>query len=221
MFSTYAFMVTLMLGCFIFFIVITIVPILKSARDSKTFEKKLLAIKSDFGVFDYFLTKSAPVGQAYDNLGIILGNPSGKNEIIKVCNPYCGPCSALHPKLEHLMNNNPDLKVRVIFTASSEVDDIKRRPVTLFLALQQEYGDSFTHKALNTWYGMPKKNYESFASNYKVSNAVLHEQNLKIIAMRQWCDSMKIRATPTLFVNGFELPAEYGADDLAKLLMHQ
>jgi len=40
-------------------------------------------------------------------------------------------------------------------------------------------------------------------------NGELTLQKEKIYAMRAWCDSMKIRVTPTIFVNGAELPESY------------
>ena len=60
-------------------------------------------------------------------------------------------------------------------------------------------------QALDDWYLAEKKDYDAFALKYPM-NGELQQQKDKIIAMREWCDAMKIRATPTIYINGQELP---------------
>ncbi len=36
--------------------------------------------------------------------------------------------------------------------------------------------------------------------------------------MRNWCDAEHITHTPTIFINGHELPKEYSIDDLTEVL---
>lgn len=216
-FQSYPFLITLLIGAFTFFLISASVPMLKSVRDSKTYQRNLRLFKSDKNVFKYFLNKSESVTEPADSLGIVIGNPAASNEIIKVCNPYCGPCSDMHPKLGHLLKNNPDVKLRIIFTASGEEHDEKRKPVIHFLAIQQKFGNELAHSAIDNWYGAIHKDYEVFASRFIVDNE-LKEQNDKVLAMSRWCDSMKIRVTPTLFVNGYEFPPEYSVEDLQNIL---
>jgi len=39
-----------------------------------------------------------------NNVGLIIGNEDAQNEIIKVCNPYCEPCSKAHPILDEIIH---------------------------------------------------------------------------------------------------------------------
>lgn len=146
-------------------------------------------------------------------MGIVVGNPNAQNEIIKVCNPYCGPCAKAHPELEQILKQNADVKVRIIFTASGEEDDLKTAPVQHLLAIQEKYGMDVVNQALDDWYLADKKDYETFAQKYPM-NGELIQQKEKIYAMRDWCDAMKIRATPTIFINGAELPDIYRISEL-------
>jgi uncharacterized membrane protein/thiol-disulfide isomerase/thioredoxin len=214
----YPFVITISIGAFMLFLISALVPVLKSARDSKALEKNLRMFKSDKNVFKYFLGKSEPLVYPVDSLGIILGNPEANNEIVKVCNPYCGPCSDMHLKLEKVIKSNNDIKLRIIFTASIEKNDMARKPVTHFLALQQKFGDKVVHTAIDDWYSSPYKDYENFASRFVIDSKFLDDQNDKIIAMSSWVESMKIRVTPTLFVNGYELPSEFKVEDLVEIL---
>lgn len=218
-FQSHPFIITVLIGAFIFFSISSLVPMLKLARDSKGLERNLRIFKSDKSVFHYFLNKSERLAYPVNNLGIIIGNPAANNEIIKICNPYCGPCSDMHLKLERLIKTNNDVRLRIIFAVSAEKNDIGRRPVTHFLAIQQKFGNKHVHKALDNWYNSPNKDYNTFANEFSIDSD-LEEQNDKVMAMNSWVDSMKIRVTPTLFFNGYEFPSEYKIDDLTEILLN-
>lgn len=67
----------------------------------------------------------------------------------------------------------------------------------------------------DNWYMAKAKDYPVFAKKYPM-NGELQLQKDKIKAMHHWCDQMKIRATPTLFINGYELPESYQVNELKK-----
>jgi len=216
-FQSYPFVITLLIGAFIFFLISVLIPILKSARDSKILERNLRMFKSDKNVFKYFLDKGEPLSYPVDNLGIIIGNPTANNELIKVCNPYCSYCSDMHLRLEQLIKNNNNIRLRIVFSVSIEKNDIGRKTVAHFLAIQQKYGNELVRTALDDWYSSPYKDYETFAKRFIIGSE-LEEQDDKILTMSNWVDSMKIRVTPTLFFNGYEFPPEYKVDDLIDIL---
>lgn len=211
-FSDYPLFITLFIGMFMFFAIKILIPVFNMAKDGKIYEKKLKLIKSNKEVFNYFLNDSIPVMLSPNNLGIILGNPYASNEIIKVCNPYCPPCSDMHFKLESIIKQNRDVKLRIIFTATGEEDDFTNAPVAYFLAVQEAFGPTVVNVVLDDWYASDK-DYITFASKKPIGKE-LESQKDKIIAMGQWCDKMKVRGTPSLFVNGYELPEEYRISDL-------
>lgn len=189
------------------------IPMLKEAKESKSYAKRLKKLRYNPDIFKTLLAKSDTVTVSAEGLGVVVGNPEAKNEIIKVCNPYCKPCAKAHPELEHIIKNNQDVKIRVIFTASGEENDKKTAPVLHLLAIQSKGDMKMTTKALDDWYLPDKKDYETFAQKYPL-NGELKGQLDKIIAMRDWCDVMKIRATPTIYVNGSELPDSYRISEL-------
>ncbi|NSL88809.1 thioredoxin domain-containing protein [Chitinophaga sp. Mgbs1] len=211
--APYSVAVTLLTGLLILVLTNTIIPELRSARDGRSYEMKWKKLKYNPEIFQALLDKSDRVNISADSLGITVGNPAAANEIIKVCNPYCGPCSKTHPELEHIINNNPDVKLRIIFTASGEDSDKRTFPVAHLLAIQEKYGSEKVQQALDDWYLAREKNYETFALKYPM-NGELQTQREKIHAMRNWCDAMKIRATPTIYINGKELPDNYRVAEL-------
>jgi len=216
LFQGYPFFVTLVIGIFMFLLLSALVPKLRSAKNSKAFERNLRIFKSDKNVFNYFLKKGERLKHPVDNLGIIVGNPTAHNEIIKVCNPYCSYCSVVQLELERLVKNN-DVRLRIIFTVSVEKNDIGKKTVAHFLAIQQKYGNELVYTALYDWYNSPHKDYGTFAKRFVVDSQI-DEQDGQIDAMNKWVDTMQIRVTPTLFFNGYEFPSAYKIEDLGYIL---
>lgn len=211
----YSYNYLLVLTLFMGFVltVFTLLPIIKNARKNKDTEKKWQKLRYNPEIFQALINKSEKIGYPTDNLGIVVGNPNAKNEIIKVCNPYCGPCANAHPELEQIIKRNKDVKIRIIFTASGEENDMKTAPVQHLLAIQEKYGLEQVSQALDDWYLAENKDYEAFAQKYQM-NGELKQQKDKIVAMKNWCNTMKIRATPTIYVNGAELPETYRITEL-------
>ncbi|HAL52526.1 MULTISPECIES: vitamin K epoxide reductase family protein [Sphingobacterium] len=204
-------------GIVIFLLFSYAIPIIKIAHNSKEYEKRWKRLRYDPTVFDSLLNKSTAISLPMDDLGIIVGNPEAELEILKVCNPYCNPCSKAHLVLDRIIKNNDNIKVRIIFTASGESNDKATLPVAHILDLYENYDKQTLTKALDEWYLEENKNYEKFASKYPL-NEKSELQIDKIKKMNSWCEKMKIRATPTVFVNGRELPEGYNVDDLEDIL---
>ena len=201
------------LGVAILLLTYYAIPLLKKAREARNYEKRWKRLRFNPDIFQSLLEKSTPVTVSPEGLGILVGNPDARNEIIKVCNPYCGPCSEAHAVLERIIKNNSDVKLRVIFNALGADWDKRTPPARHFLFLDEKHGAVLLHKALNVWYSATEKNYEKFALQFPTDNELL-KYNEKIFEMRKWCDDMKIRATPTIFINGHELPESYRIAEL-------
>ena len=174
-----------------------------------------LRLKYNDEIFDSLLQKQNAIIGSVESLGIVLGNPQGSIQIIKVCNPYCGPCAAAHPELENLIKENDEVKVRIIFTATTDESDFRKLPVKHLLALDGDHKKIAS--ALDDWYLPQKKNYQAFAAKYPL-NGELNLQEEKIKAMHTWCRINNISATPTFYLNGRQLPSNYNVGDLKYFL---
>lgn len=189
------------------------IPIMKRANESKEYEMKWKKLLYNPKIFASILEKSEAINYPVNGIGLVIGNESAENEIVKVCNPYCQPCSSTHLVLQEIIRKNNNVKLRIIFTASGDERDIKTAPVQHLLAIQEKYGKQKLHEALDDWYLASAKKYDTFAIKYPM-NGELNLQTDKILEMRDWCEAMKIRATPTLYINGQELPEIYNPVDL-------
>lgn len=207
------FLTLLLIGAIVLSLTSFTIPLLKTAKESRINKIRWKQLRYNPDIFNMLLRKESFVSQSAEGLGIVIGNPNAKHEIIKVCNPYCGPCAKAHPELEELINSNPNIKVRIIFTATGLDNDIRTAPVQHLLAIQERDGREIVRNALDSWYMSDTKDYVAFANKFPV-NGLVTQQGEKINAMGKWCDHMKIRATPTFFINGYELPDSYQIGEL-------
>lgn len=191
-------------------------PLLEKKKETNVYKRGLKRIKNNPDVLHGLLAKSRKILSSTEGLGISLNTDTANYNVINVCNPYCGPCAEAHPILEKLAENG-NINLQILFTASNHEEDITAKPVRQFLAIDANGDKSKIKEALNEWYSAEKKDYESFASRYPM-NGELEQQEKKIAAMRQWCNTENITHTPTLFINGYELPNEYSVEDLKEVL---
>ncbi|MGH2644849.1 MAG: vitamin K epoxide reductase family protein, partial [Chitinophagaceae bacterium] len=203
-------------------------PLWLKAREGKQYKLQLLRLKHDPRIFEALLPRQKSISsESLESLGITLGNPEAKYILVKVCNPYCGPCARAHPEIEKLLEANPDIQARIIFTATEDEKDIRSKPVKHLMAIHEKGNTSLTRQALDDWYLAPKKDYEVFANKYPLNGELL-EQGDKLKAMSKWCEKTEISFTPTFFVSSpslnreerevRQLPDIYGIDDLKYLL---
>jgi uncharacterized membrane protein len=200
-----------------------IMPALEGAKEGKYFRTELQRLKNDKLVLGALLKKQKQVIADPRGLGITIGNPEAPYKIIKVCNPYCGPCGRAHKVIEEFVEHNPNLQVQIIFTATTSDLDHKKPPVKHLLAIAQRKDPAMTRKALDDWYLAPEKDYGAFAARYPM-NGELQQQEARIAGMFAWCRAMKIESTPTFFISSagedsafsrfHQLPPAYSIADL-------
>ncbi|MFD2965796.1 vitamin K epoxide reductase family protein [Sphingobacterium bambusae] len=194
------------------------IPVLKKAKDSRRYEIQWKKMRHNADIFHWLLQKSKSIIAPVENIGIVIGNPTAKHEIIKVCNPYCDPCARIHLTLKEITQHNTNVKLRIIFTASGDGNDRKTAPVSHLLAIEESLGSKVVQQALEEWYLTEEKKYEAFAEKYPM-NGKLNQQGAKIKRMFKWCKDMEIRATPTIYINGNELPESYQVAELKHILL--
>ena len=78
-------------------------PLILRLQESINTKREFLRIKFNTEIFETLLNKQKNITEPIDGLGIDLGNPDATNTLVKVCNPYCGPCAKAHPEIEKLL----------------------------------------------------------------------------------------------------------------------
>ena len=188
-------------------------PLLIKLKENSGYKTAFKRLQYSPDIFNGLLQQQKPITKGYNNLGINMGNPNAANTIVKVCNPYCGPCAKAHPELEEILNHTDNVKIKIIFTSTNHEGDRAGKVVRHLLALAANGNAKLTQQSLDDWYLAPQKDYESFAAKYPM-NGELKMQDEKINAMSNWCKESEITHTPTIFINGRQLPETYSIEEL-------
>lgn len=171
------------------------------------YKYSLAHIKYHKEVFQTLLLTSRKIEMPTDDCGIILGNPKGTIHIVKVCNPYCGHCADAQPILQKIANDHPDVKLQIIFATNPNTPFYKETPIDLFLSHYHKGADM--ERILSDWYANPLKDKNKFEQVYPVSDKDIARNKDNADRMFKFCEDVNIVGTPTIFINGHELPNYY------------
>lgn len=192
-------------------------PYILWLQEAKNTKRQYLRIKFNSEIFETLLKKQKTITIPADGLGIDIGNPNATNTLIKVCNPYCGPCAKAHPRLDKLLKEIDDLKVKIIFTTPNNAEHFAFKTTSHLMAVYSQNDKENIKHALDDWYLADKKDYDVFAKKYPLNGEFTRQGN-KIEAMYKWCKSTGINFTPTIFINDYQLPDAYSIGDLQYFL---
>jgi protein-disulfide isomerase/uncharacterized membrane protein len=193
-------------------------PLLKRWQTAKQEQRAYRRLKFNPDVFAGMLQKQKAVQTSAEGLGITLGPADAPHQLLKVCNPYCGPCSQAHPKIEKLLHQHSNLQVKILFMVADEPGQRPHTAASHLMAIAQNANSQQqVQQALDDWYLADKKDYDAFAAKYRLNGEVA-AQAPSVTAMEKWSLANDIRYTPTIFFNGNEMPPEYDLEDLSYFL---
>lgn len=189
-------------------------PFFTKAKDAINYTNAFARIQRNPVVFNVLLRQEQKIIDGWQHLGIDYGNTTGKTSIVKVCNPYCIPCSQGHSFLEDLKTTNPNVTIKIILLPKDPPGEIISQHL---LSLARNLSPEKLDLAINDWYLSDSKNYESFAERYPLYKEY-PENHEHLELVKNWCKKMNITYTPTYFIDGFRLPKSYSISDLKYLL---
>jgi len=179
---------------------------------------RLVRFKRNPDVFRSILEFRRKIDMAPLTHDLQLGTAAAPLKVLMVCNPLCIPCAAAHELLYDLMARYEfSLTVRFAVNYSNK-EDIRTRVVEhIFKAVagNNKYSDpGYVSRLIHDWY--EQMNYTEFVRQYPVENDM--PVDTEIEEQRGWLARIPIKATPTIFVCGYELPEQYSVADLAMMV---
>lgn len=135
---------------------------------------------------------------------IEFGNSNAKNTITVFSNPHCEPCARMHKKIEKLLEDtNSNFRIQYIL---SSFDSILDCSCEFFIFINKRYPKEERDKIYNEWFDYGKYNKENIFKKYSfdVNDKMISDEYKKQL---EWKKKTKLRATPTVMFNGYELPA--------------
>jgi uncharacterized membrane protein len=146
-----------------------------------------------------------------DTSKIIFGNPDAKILITILTNPHCRFCMEIHNRMEEILSKTGNkLCVQYMFTSFGEQHEISSQ------FLIATYFNNEINKArdiYNQWFNNNKYSRDEFFAKfgYDLQDETIENELQK---HKKWAQDNKINATPTIFINSYELPDEYEIEDI-------
>ena len=188
-------------------------PLFVALRTSRQEHNELMYLKRNPDLFRAMVVQQPQMPTIPENLHpIVLGNPDAEHTITMVTNPYCGPCAKTHKELEQLLRRNDNVKAAIIFADGA---DSRATQVAIHAVALAQQGNA--QQALTDWYEQPGKNFDAWAEQYPIRSKPTDWQSV-VQQHSDWCQMADIKATPTLYVDGYLLPEQYRFDRLRWLI---
>ena len=188
-----------------------IVPKLNTEEAIQSLKQSMNSLKADENVFTALL-KQQPFYETNDCDSIIrFGNPDSSLRITVFSNPYCNPCAKMHKRIDDLLQRvNNDISVQYILSSFNE--NLNSTNKYLIAACLGKNPDSKT-QLFNDWF----ENGKALKDEY-FSSLSLNMENPKIeVEFKKheaWKKKNQLRGTPTVLINGYQLPESYKIEDL-------
>jgi hypothetical protein len=187
-----------------------------SEKMNKEIVQKMNNLKMNEEIFSFLLKSQSyyPVDKSVSK--ILFGNTQSNNLITIVTNPYCNACALMHKKVIELMKMM-EHKVCVQYIISTFSPSLEFTEKFLIGAYFQNDSANI-NMIYESWFEKGRSNTMNFINNYDIN---IENKDVKdeFEKHKTWLSLTKINATPTILVNGFQLPDIYKIDDLELLFI--
>jgi len=191
-------------------------PFILKAEDLKREMIKTLKWQRNPDVFLSSLYNQKKVNVNTWRNDIIIGAPHAAVQIMVACNPYCGPCAKTHEQIHELIETHfTNVGVTVRFTVNADNILDKRSIAVAHILYACQNNKAKTKKILHDWFSL--MNLEQWLLSYN-ENVCVGDFKNQLKQHQSWCDENKIQYTPTIFINGYQMPANYEVKDLTLLI---
>lgn len=150
-----------------------------------------------------------------------LGDANAPLQLMVACSLYCGPCSNAHKILHALLEKNIQFGLTIRFLVTNDAANERSKAAAYLFQLllnrgwsQEENSIIYCRQLLHDWYQL--NDFNQFASQYPLQQTLPVEYLLQ--QHQYWITENKIQHTPTIFINGYELPKLYTVDDLPLMI---
>lgn len=195
-----------------FLIIRVLLPKLTVSGQIETIRQEINSIKASEDIFSILLKQQPYIPTPMDVSSICFGNREARNRITILTNPHCNPCAKLHKEVDQLLEKSGgEICVQYLFASFQGLEDSARFLIGSYLF---EKDSAKVQQLYSEWYASGKNNKEAFMRNHPVlMNPDVVEK--EYASHQQWSLKNQLRATPTVFFNGYRLPENYQLVDLA------
>ncbi len=125
---------------------------------------------------------------------VLLGNPDAAHSLTIVTNPLCGPCVCLHGELKQLLADTDEINCRLVFTGPRDAQRIAE------VLLSLPAGE--VENALHDWCEDVTRDVRKWLKKWSSVEISREKRSYQLAIHSRWIQIARIRATPTVFLNG-------------------
>lgn len=142
---------------------------------------------------------------------IIWGCPKATLRITVLTNPHCNPCAQMHKRIGALLKEMQDrVCVQYIFSSFNKELEVSAR---FLIAVYQQEESKRAEAIYGEWFAGKKYLGETYIMQFGYdleSEAV----NQELCKHNDWQYKNRLTATPTVLVNGYQMPDNYKIEDM-------
>ena len=205
-------------------------PLLQQVAATKDKLMLLMRFRNDADIFSRVLLRERKVDTTPFTNELELCTAGKPLQIMVACNPYCSPCARTHTVLHQIAERyHTQISLTIRFTIHARnKDDRKTRAAAHIINKSKEIrsGKGATvNQLLNDWFFL--MDLDKFMEAYPMKGAHLPsagdgdeagETDRDLREHSEWAKNNFILFTPGIFINGYELPRRYKANDLFVLI---
>jgi protein-disulfide isomerase len=173
--------------------------------------QEINSLKANEEIFKVFL-KQQPFHEVRKlDSKILFGNPDAKILITIFSNPFCNPCAIMHKRIEKLLEDtNNEICVQYILASfEPSLHFASKGLIAIYLQKTKEE----KMQLFSDWFEEGKLQKEAFFEKPDL-DTTQPEIETEFQKHEAWREKTKLNATPTILVNGYQLPENYKIEDL-------
>lgn len=185
------------------------IPYLKKSFEFYPLKKELQKSKFNPEYVESLFEKQPVMPPIFEGMKtVIIGDKVASNTVTVVTNPLCGPCRKLHLEIEsYLTFDKQDIRFQFVFSGHESSMQIAK--VLLSFPMNEQ------ENAMSLWYSKKYDSIEDWIKTVNTNELEYSEEQANFHS--RWCEIAEIQATPTIYLNGREMPLLYGLNDLEEL----
>lgn len=194
------------------FVTITLlIPYFSEQSKMENIEQEINSLKSNEKILELLLKKQPYYQCNKSDSKIIFGNPNANILLTIFTNPHCNPCAKMHERVDMLLESGiRNLCIQYIFSSFDPSLDISNK---FLIATYLNSNNIDILDIYSQWFKKGKFAKEAFFDKFSFD---LETENVKNEFNRhqKWKLETKLKATPTILINGYKLPDNYKIEDL-------
>lgn len=182
-------------------------------------------VKLNPQLFTHLLFKERQVNATAFENEIRIGTADAPIQLVMASNLFCNPCKTMHNKLTDLINMYPEkvsLSIRILPVNTQNKEEVNPRDYFIGYWLKNIRGEKneslHTSNLISKWF--ETKDIYALMAQYSLRTENENSRVLTELLYKHdaWVKNAQITKTPTLFLNGHEMPHGYDVEDLKAMV---